>query len=123
MSRGRDYLQDPRKQGKLRDLQTHQNDQRKADLIWVMQAPQGRRFVHEMIFNACELMAIYPGQDSGIYRAEGRREVGFKLAREIQDLIPNEWTLMLAERQEEVKEYKRLFDAALTNAHGENDDG
>ena len=118
---GRDFTQDPRKQGKLRDLQKRREEQRKADLGFVMRAPQGRRFMHGLIFDGCELFSVYPGQDSGIYRHEGRREVGFRLAKEIQETLPEEWLLMVDEYLTEADDYRKQHEAALTNSNGDSD--
>jgi hypothetical protein len=112
--RGRMDLQDEGQRAKLAALEKLWASQRKLDLKVVMSTPVGRRFIYDLLFEKCGLMNVYPAQDSGIYRHEGRREVGQMLAREIQQERPDEYVLMLNEHLQETQEYLKLREAALT---------
>jgi hypothetical protein len=117
VSRKRDFTQDPEVQKKLRDLDKLVEQQRRVDIRWLMGHEAGRRFVYDLVFERCELQSVYPGQDSGIYRAEGRREVGLKLAAEIQRHHPEQYVRMIQEQVEWRDNFKKLREAALTPSH------
>ncbi len=74
--------------------------ERISDLGQQMSAEWGRRVVYDLIFNRCGLMDLYPAQDSGIYRHEGKRAVGHELAKELQERYPDHYIQMIAERQQ-----------------------
>ncbi len=104
----------PEIQAKLRNRERLQEEQRRADLVSIMTTPGGRRFMYDLIFERCGLMNLYPAQDSGIYRHEGRRSVGWSLAAELQEHHGLEYVLMLTERQRDVETDRKIRQAAET---------
>lgn len=103
---------DPVVQGKLRNREKLAEVQRRADLREIMAMPAGRRFMYDMIFNRCVLMDLYPAQDSGIYRHEGKRSVGASLVVELQESQTESYILMIAEHMRDQETDKKLRDAA-----------
>jgi hypothetical protein len=94
---------------------------RREDLKAVMDLPAGRRFVYDLIFGKCGVMAVYPGQDSGIYRHEGRRSLGIEVAAELQQDMPERYVQMINERLIEAAQVQKEKDAALASPGDEND--
>jgi hypothetical protein len=103
---------DERAQGKLRSLEKLAEEQRKADTGFVMSSPSGRRFMYDLVFGKCNLMGTYPGSDSGIYRHEGRRQLGVEIALELQEQHTDMYVLMITERLSQQKTDKATRDAA-----------
>lgn len=122
MGRGRDWTQDPRIQGQLRSMEARLVEQRKADRRRIMLTPEGRRFVYELIFEDCGLNAVYPAQDSGIYRHEGRRDIGLKIAQRMINEEPELYTRMMVESMEDAANLRKLREAAMTPAAETSDD-
>src|SRR5690242_19875856 len=96
----RNFTQNESIQGKLRSLEKRESEQKVSDRRRLMLTPEGRRFMYDLIFEVCGLMNVYPAQDSGIYRHEGARGVGFKLASILQQEVPAQYTLMINEHVE-----------------------
>lgn len=71
--------------------------QRKEDVRWIMTDIRGRRFMYDTIFQRSDLLGIYPGQDSGIYRHEGFRAFAAVVCAELQKDFPDEYVLMINE--------------------------
>ena len=113
MARERGPASNPNIQGKLRNREKLQEDQRKEDLKAVMGIQAGRRFIYDLLFEKCGLMNVYNAQDSGIYRHEGKREVGQKLAGELQTELPELYLSMVDEHLRDAANEKKLRDAAL----------
>lgn len=103
-------------QDKLRSREKLAREQRRADLAHVASSPDGRRFLYRMIFDECNLMSLYPGQDSGIYRNEGQRSVGFRIALEMQTDHTESYVAMIMEHLRDQENEKKLRDAALTDS-------
>lgn len=121
--RGKDFTQDPVKQAKLRDIERRQAEQKAATLRWIMGDPRGRQFMYELIFDICGIMNLYPGQDSGLYRHEGRREVGFRLTQKLQHEQADNYVKMITEHVVEQDNDRKLREAALQpSAHDQGDE-
>jgi len=93
--------------------------QRKADLKTIMADPSGRRFIYDLVMERCKFGEVYAGNDAGIHRHAGRREVGIELTNEIQDVAPQFWQLMIAEQLEAKQNERLLREAAETKSSRE----
>lgn len=105
-------LSDVSYQGKLRNREEMKERTRVRDLATIFGLPEGRRFVYDLVFNKAGIMDVYPGQDSGIYRHEGRRALGQQIAAELQEKFPDLWTQMIQEQLAEKANDAVIRDAA-----------
>lgn len=119
MSRRQGPLADTSTQDKLRNRERVAQAQYRADVQEIVSSPAGRRFLYNLIFAKCGLMNIYPLQDSGVYRHEGRRSIGLEFAAELQEEFPEAWTLMIEEHLTTQRNDAVIRKAAL--AAGESD--
>lgn len=110
-------------QGKLRNREKNAERQRKRDLAEIMSLPAGRRFMYDLLFSRCNIMAVYPGQDSGIYRHEGRRSLAVELGAELQADLAEAWVLMVEEHLKEQANDAVIRDAALAAVPDEDENG
>lgn len=113
MSRKMGPSGNPSVQDKLRSRDKSAKEQRIRDFESVAMTPNGRRFLYDLIFGRCGVMSIYPLQDSGIYRHEGRRGLGIELAHELQENFAELYVKMVTERIQDQHNEKILKDAAL----------
>jgi hypothetical protein len=102
-------------QGKLRSREKLVEIQRVADIRSVMDSPEGRRFMYTLIFDRCGVMSVYPGSDSGIYRSEGRRQMGAEIVMDLQLKMPDRYMMMITEHLNDLTNEQRLRDAATTD--------
>lgn len=116
-------LSDETFQGKMRNRQKAIEAQKKKDLSDLMHSGEGRRFFYDLLFNRCNLTGVYMGQDSGIYRHEGRRMLAVELAQQIQDAHPDMWVLMVREYLDAQANEALIKGAAESDAKKEEDDG
>lgn len=100
-------------QEKLRQREKLAQKQVLKDLSDVIGTPAGRRFLYDLIFRRCGVMAIYAMQDSGIYRHEGRRGLGIELAQDVQEIFPELYIKMITERLQDQENEQRLRSAAV----------
>jgi hypothetical protein len=107
-------------QTKLRNRDKLAQEQARRDMAEIMKLPAGRRFMYDLIFERCGIMNVYPAQDSGIYRHEGRRSVGFNLTSDLQQFHGTEYTLMITERQRDLENERVLRSAAVAELKKEN---
>jgi hypothetical protein len=114
------YLGNREAQGRLRGREKLKEEVRRADLAVIMVLPEGRRFMYDLVFERCRLMGIYDGQDSGIYRSEGRRSLGAELCLELQAQHTDMYILMVTERMRSQVEDSVVRDAN-TKPTGEDD--
>lgn len=123
MSRRQGPLADETFQGKLRNREQQAERQRKRDLATIMSMPEGRRFMYDLLFNRCSMMAVYLGQDSGIYRHEGRRSLAVELGQELQTDLSENWVKMVQEHLAEQTNDAVIRNAALAAVPKEDDNG
>lgn len=121
MSRREGHLSDERIQDKLRVKEKVEQEQRNSDVAAVMATGAGRRVFYDLIFNRCNLMAFYGLSDSGIYRHEGRRQLGVEIAQELQEHHTEAYILMVTERLHDQQKVQQTRDAALTPSSGDDD--
>ena len=116
-------LSDVTFQGKLRNREQNAERQRRKDLSDIMHTPEGRRFMYHLLFDVtrCDIMSVYAGQDSGIYRHEGRRALGVELGAEIQRDLSSMWVLMVQEHLLEQANDAVIRGAAEADAKKESD--
>jgi hypothetical protein len=122
MSRREGRNSDESYQGKVKSRERLALEQRRADIREVMASAAGRRFIYNLIFDSCGLMNLYPAQDSGIYRHEGQRTVGFRLATELQMEHTSNYIAMISEHLRDQENERKLADAAATPTSDEKDD-
>jgi hypothetical protein len=107
-------------QGKLRNRQEQAERQRRRDLAEIMSTPSGRRFMYDLLFNRCNMMAVYLGQDSGIYRHEGRRSLAVELGQELQTDLAEHYVKMVQEHLAELADDAVIRGAALASVKEED---
>jgi len=74
---------------------------RKADVREVLESPAGRRVLERVLFEFGGLQAqSYASTELQLARDTGQRDVGCALDRELEQLAPEGWALMHAERIE-----------------------
>lgn len=104
----------------MKDREKFIEQTRKEAVRFVLSTPQGRRFVADLIYDRCRWGGAYPGNDSGLYRHEGRRAVAVELIAEFETLFHDEYVLMVTERMQDRHDDKAARDAAQDI--GEEDD-
>lgn len=80
----------------------------------VLSTPAGRRVMYDVIFHRCNVMGVYPGQDSGIYRHEGGRALGAAMLVEMQEQHSDAYLTMIKESVFDQKNERQLKEAAET---------
>jgi len=110
-------------QGKLKNRAENIERTRRRDLLAIMSMAEGRRFMYDLLFNRCNLMAVYGGQDSGIYRHEGRRALAVEMGAELQEgnYAPL-WVKMVEEHLAELQDDAVVKSAALAAVPKNGDD-
>lgn len=82
-----------------------------ADLKAVIDFPQGRRFLANLIFDSCKVMVTEEKPtNADIYRLAGRREIGESLLGTLEAIAPaetrsmvDEWFKLRFERRAEIE--------------------
>jgi hypothetical protein len=113
---------DPIAQGKLRSRERLAEEQARVDMRSLMEVANGRRVMYSLIFERCGVMNSYPGSDSGIYRHEGRRQLGIEIVQILQRDHMEMYLLMITEQMQAQKAEASLVAAALTESSTEIDD-
>lgn len=89
-------------QARLRQLQKRKQARYDADLLSLMQRPEGRRFVWRIIDDTSACLSVNHSVESYVQGVHnGKREIGFKVWREAQRVAPAEFTLMFQEAQKQ----------------------
>ncbi len=110
---------DPARIGRRRAREKRQEQARIDALVGVMSTPAGRDFVWDLIDRRCGLLAVYYGDDVGVYRSEGRREVGHKLVEDLQAHCPEQYILMYNEQVVGLRNGLELERATADNDTGD----
>lgn len=76
-------------------------DQKEADLLFVMQAPQGRRFVWALLSGAGVFSSSFTGDNNATNFNEGRRSEGLRLFTSVMATCPELYLTMANEAAEE----------------------
>jgi hypothetical protein len=101
---------------KLRDVQ------KVSDLSAVLGTGPGRRVMYRVVFEVAGAESLsYTGVNEGTNFREGRRDVGLTLMREMQELVPELYLLMLSEAVTEAAELTRKMKRIKEAAHGGSD--
>ena len=113
---GDGILTDRRVQARLAELQVEIDARAVADLQAVLRTDFGRRFLHRVVFETCQLntTVFFPGQDQGELPAfrDGRRSVGLRIAAECEAIASDLWDqALLAGRAEERQRTARRMQA------------
>lgn len=73
-------------------------EQRIDDFRWLMNQPQGRRYIHGLLQSTGVYLKSYTGNSETFYR-EGRRSIGLETLGDINALCPEKFITMLEEQQ------------------------
>lgn len=99
---------------KLRSREKVEEELLRDAMKQVMALPAGRRVMYDLIFEKCRVMDVYAGQDSGIYRHEGRRSLGTEIILDLQANHTEQYILMVSDRMRERKLDQSYRDAVTT---------
>lgn len=108
-------------QAELKDHRKFKEDQRARDLGWIMQHPEGRRFIFDLLDRRCLLFSASYTGNSETYLREGRRAVAIDITREVQKQYPNEYVLMITEAFSTMKRDALVEEGAARVAQGDDE--
>lgn len=75
-------------------------EQAKADFLWMMADPRGRRIVWRQLANAGVFNTTFDTQAMQMAFAEGRRSEGLRLLAQVHTLCPDLYPTMMKENTE-----------------------
>jgi hypothetical protein len=79
-------------------------ERRARDLVAVLETGEGRRVLWRIIDDMARINWVSHANDASTFFDEGRRSVGAKLVRAIQEIAPNGFITMLAEALQEQRD-------------------
>lgn len=86
-------------------------EQAKADFLWLMDHPQGRRFMWALL-GECNVFATSFNTHGGLMQlAEGKKQIGYQYLNQINQLCPDLYVTMMQEANEAQRNRQRQLDA------------
>jgi hypothetical protein len=96
-------LNDPAVQGRKKNREKFLRRLHREQIQIVMGTLEGRAFINYVIFDLLGLQDVYPGNDAGLARHEGKRQAAVLLGLEVQQICPAQYVIMLQEHMEQEK--------------------
>lgn len=86
-------------------------EQAMADFLWLMNAPQGRRFMWALLGECAVFSTSFNTHDGLMVLAEGRKQIGYQFLQQINQHCPELYVLMMQEANEAARNRQRQLDA------------
>lgn len=102
-----------------KDHLKEKEEQRLRDFGCIMDTPEGRRFVFDLIDRRCGVFSPSYTGNSETYLREGKRAVGIELMQESQEKFSNQYVLMISEAFSLKRRDDLIEEAAKDAAEGE----
>lgn len=111
----------PKGQRALKQHEKAKEQQRVADMKWIMSDPRGRRFMFALLDQRCIVFSRSYTGSSETYLREGRRAVGIELMEELQEKFSDQYVTMVGEAFHIKKHDDLVVEAAKEIAKGDED--
>ena len=98
-------LDDKQKIGRKETWERLQTRQQNEDVAFVLSSPEGRRFYWRLLKRCGIFKSSYSSEEGRIFFYEGERNIGLMLLKDVNEIAPDAYLLMLKEEKErETKE-------------------